>query len=87
MIACAGSDAKVKWLKEDLKVDHVFNYKTQDLSETLREVAPDGVDVFFDNVSTLRVCSYWTLIDSVSVTDAKKWVEYLFLAMSTVTKS
>ena len=54
MIACAGSDAKVKWLKEDLKVDHVFNYKTQDLSETLREVAPDGVDVFFDNVSILN---------------------------------
>ena len=50
VIGCAGTDDKVKWLKEDLKLDFAFNYKTDDLDKTLYEVAPDGIDVYYDNV-------------------------------------
>ena len=50
MIGSAGSDEKCKWLKEELGFDHVFNYKTRDLHESLTEFAPDGIDMFMDLV-------------------------------------
>ena len=51
MIGYAGTDDKVKWLKEELGFDFAFNYKKVDLSESLKEAAPEGVDVYFDVVS------------------------------------
>jgi prostaglandin reductase 1 len=51
VIGFAGSDEKLKWLKDDLKFDAVFNYKTADVTKALKEAAPDGVDCYFDNVS------------------------------------
>ena len=50
MIGYAGADDKVKWLKEELGFDFAFNYKKVDLSESIKKAAPDGVDVYFDNV-------------------------------------
>ena len=50
MIAFAGTDDKVEWCKTELGFDHVFNYKKVDFSEAISKVAPDGVDIFFDNV-------------------------------------
>ena len=50
VVAYAGSDAKCKWLKEELKFDHVFNYKSVDLDKSLTEAAPEGIDCYFDNV-------------------------------------
>ena len=51
VIGYAGTDAKVKWLKE-LGFDFAFNYKKVNLSQSLKEAAPEGVDVYYDNVST-----------------------------------
>ncbi|XP_049764673.1 prostaglandin reductase 1-like [Schistocerca cancellata] len=50
VIGIAGSDAKVKWLKEELGFHHAFNYKTVSVDKAIKEVAPQGVDVYFDNV-------------------------------------
>ncbi|XP_064615137.1 prostaglandin reductase 1-like [Liolophura sinensis] len=51
VIAFAGSPEKCKWLKDDLKFDHVFNYKqVKDQEKAIREASPDGLDCFFDNV-------------------------------------
>nr|CAD7201308.1 unnamed protein product [Timema douglasi] len=50
VIGFAGSDEKVKWIKEELGFDAAFNYKTKDVTEALKESAPDGVDCYFDNV-------------------------------------
>lgn len=50
VIGYAGTDAKCKWIKEELGFDYAFNYKTCDLSETLKEAAPNGIDCYFDNV-------------------------------------
>lgn len=50
VIGFTGSDDKVKWLVDVLKFDAAFNYKTTDITEALKQAAPEGVDCYFDNV-------------------------------------
>src|SRR5450755_194467 len=50
VIGSAGTDDKCRWLKEDLKLDAVINYKKQELRTALKAAAPRGIDVYFDNV-------------------------------------
>ncbi|WP_432747030.1 NADP-dependent oxidoreductase [Streptomyces sp. JH002] len=51
VVGSAGSAEKVRWLTEDLGFDAAFNYKDPaPVTEQLREAAPDGIDVYFDNV-------------------------------------
>lgn len=51
VIGIAGSVEKGRWITKDLGFDHFINYKTEDISNRLKELAPDGVDCYFDNVS------------------------------------
>ena len=51
VIGSVGSNAKAQWLLDECGVDEVINYKTcGDLTKALAEAAPDGVDVYFENV-------------------------------------
>ncbi len=50
VIGIAGGEEKCRWIVEDLGFDAAIDYKTQDVRVALREVAPKGVDVYFDNV-------------------------------------
>ncbi|TJZ55674.1 NADP-dependent oxidoreductase [Streptomyces piniterrae] len=50
VIGSAGSDDKVKLLVEEYGFDAAFNYKNGDVTEQLKKAAPDGIDVYFDNV-------------------------------------
>ncbi|MGW1372968.1 NADP-dependent oxidoreductase [Streptomyces sp. NPDC002446] len=50
VIGSAGSDEKVKLLVEEYGFDAAFNYKNGDVAEQLKQAAPDGIDVYFDNV-------------------------------------
>jgi len=51
VVGFAGSDEKTAWLTDDLGFDAAINYKTtDDYRAALDEAAPDGVDVYFDNV-------------------------------------
>ncbi|MFJ7999104.1 NADP-dependent oxidoreductase [Streptomyces sp. NPDC096310] len=50
VIGSAGSDEKVKLLVEEYGFDAAFNYKSGPVEELLAEAAPDGIDVYFDNV-------------------------------------
>jgi NADPH-dependent curcumin reductase CurA len=49
VIGSAGSDEKLRWLRE-IGFDAAFNYKAGPVVQQLREAAPDGIDVYFDNV-------------------------------------
>ncbi|MFI1204262.1 NADP-dependent oxidoreductase [Streptomyces sp. BHT-5-2] len=50
VIGSAGSDEKVRLLTEEYGFDAAFNYKNGDVTEQLKAAAPDGIDVYFDNV-------------------------------------
>jgi len=49
VIGTAGSDAKCKWLKEELGLDVALNYKDPDFKKKFKEATPKYIDVFFDN--------------------------------------
>jgi NADPH-dependent curcumin reductase CurA len=50
VIGSAGSMEKVKFLREECGFDIAFDYKTGPVAEQLMVEAPDGIDVYFDNV-------------------------------------
>jgi NADPH-dependent curcumin reductase CurA len=50
VIGSAGSPEKVAWLTDELGFDSAFDYKQTPVADALREHAPKGVDVYFDNV-------------------------------------
>jgi NADPH-dependent curcumin reductase CurA len=50
VIGSAGTKEKCDWLTQ-LGYDHVFNYKQTTVDEALHKLAPNGIDLYFDNVS------------------------------------
>jgi NADPH-dependent curcumin reductase CurA len=50
VIGSAGTDEKCRWLKDELGLDAVINYKNGDLRTALKAAAPKGIDVYFENV-------------------------------------
>lgn len=51
VIGTAGSDAKINYLVGELGFDAAFNYRSiENYFDALREMCPDGIDVYFDNV-------------------------------------
>lgn len=49
VIASAGGADKCEWVRS-LGADHVIDYKAQSILKGLAVAAPDGIDVYFDNV-------------------------------------
>ena len=50
VIGIAGGPEKCKWLVEDGGFDAAIDYKNEDVNARLRELCPDGINVFYDNV-------------------------------------
>ena len=50
VIGIAGGPTKCAWVVDELGFDACIDYKSEDVAARLKELAPRGVDVFFDNV-------------------------------------
>jgi NADPH-dependent curcumin reductase CurA len=53
VVGSAGSEQKVEWLYDSIKLDYAINYKTigeNNLSSELKKGCPEGIDLYFDNV-------------------------------------
>jgi NADPH-dependent curcumin reductase CurA len=53
VVGSCGSDEKVRWLFDELKVDYAFNYRKlgeDNISSELKRACPNGIDLYFDNV-------------------------------------
>lgn len=50
VIGTAGGPDKARWVKEVAGFDHALDYREGHLAERIKELAPKGINVFFDNV-------------------------------------
>jgi NADPH-dependent curcumin reductase CurA len=50
VVGSAGSPEKVRWLLDDAGFDRAIDYKAGPLRKALKVAAPEGIDVYFDNV-------------------------------------
>jgi NADPH-dependent curcumin reductase len=50
VVGIAGGEAKCAYLLRELGFDAAIDYKARDIAASLKELAPNGVDVYFDNV-------------------------------------
>lgn len=50
VIGSVGSDEKLEFITKDLNFDGGFNYKTEKPADALKRLAPDGVDIYYENV-------------------------------------
>jgi NADPH-dependent curcumin reductase len=50
VIGIAGGEEKCQWLTGELGFDVAIDYKHEDVAGALREHAPEGIDVYFDNI-------------------------------------
>jgi NADPH-dependent curcumin reductase CurA len=50
VIGSVGSDEKKEYLLKELNLDGAFNYKTEKPAEALDRLAPDGIDIYYENV-------------------------------------
>jgi len=50
VIGLSSSDKKCDWVEKNLGIEKCINYKGENFSKTLKEICPEGIDVYFDNV-------------------------------------
>lgn len=50
VIGIAGTEQKIDYCSSELNFDFVINYKKENVINKILEYAPEGVDVYFDNV-------------------------------------
>ena len=49
-VGIAGGDEKCRWLIERARLDAAIDYRAEDVYARIRDLFPQGIDVFFDNV-------------------------------------
>ena len=59
-VGIAGGKAKCDWLVKELGFDAAVDYKSGSLFKALKEAAPKGIDIYFDNVGgdILEACLF-----------------------------
>jgi NADPH-dependent curcumin reductase CurA len=99
-IGIAGSDEKVRFLTEDLGFDGAFNYhESPDYDARLKELCPNGVDVYFDNVggaitdavmrrlatnARVAVCGQISQYNAVEPEMGPRWLSQLIIRQAKV---
>ena len=59
VIGIAGGADKCRWLTEELGFDAAIDYKNEDVGEALDRLAPDGIDLNFENVGGDIMIAVW----------------------------
>jgi NADPH-dependent curcumin reductase CurA len=50
VVGIVGSQAKARFIVDQLGFDAAINYNTDDTAQAFRKTCPDGIDIYYDNV-------------------------------------
>jgi NADPH-dependent curcumin reductase len=58
VVGIAGTPEKCAWIVDELGFDAAVNYRSDDVSASLRALCPQGIDLYYDNVGgdILDIC-------------------------------
>jgi NADPH-dependent curcumin reductase CurA len=99
-IGIAGSDDKVRFTTHDLGFDGGFNYHTtEDYGSKLKDLCPNGIDIYFDNVggtitdevikhintrARIAVCGQISLYNADKPETGPRWLSQLIVKQAKV---
>lgn len=63
VIGIAGGPDKCRWLTEELGFDGAIDYKNEDVGDALDRLAPEGVDLNFENVGGDIMIAVWNRLN------------------------
>lgn len=63
VIGIAGGPEKCRWLTEELGFDAAVDYKNEDVGEALDRLAPNGIDLNFENVGGDIMIAVWNRLN------------------------
>ena len=63
-VGIAGGPDKCRYVIEELGFDECVDYKAGNLSQDLKKAAPDGIDIYFDNVGGLILDTVLTQLNA-----------------------
>ncbi|MFZ4166653.1 NADP-dependent oxidoreductase [Brevundimonas sp. NPDC058933] len=63
VIGIAGGAEKCRWLTDELGFDAAIDYKNEDVGEALDRLAPNGVDLNFENVGGDIMIAVWNRLN------------------------
>ncbi|WP_313101730.1 NADP-dependent oxidoreductase [Brevundimonas sp.] len=63
VIGIAGGPDKCRWLTEELDFDAAVDYKNEDVGEALDRLAPNGIDLNFENVGGDIMIAVWNRLN------------------------
>jgi NADPH-dependent curcumin reductase CurA len=63
VIGIAGGPDKCRWLTEELGFDAAVDYKNEDVGEALDRLAPNGIDLNFENVGGDIMIAVWNRLN------------------------
>jgi len=63
VIGIAGGPQKCRWLTEELGFDAAIDYKGEDVGDALDRLAPDGIDLNFENVGGDIMIAVWNRLN------------------------
>jgi NADPH-dependent curcumin reductase CurA len=55
VIGSVGSDDKVDFITKELSFDGAFNYKKENPADALKRLAPNGIDIYYENVGGVQL--------------------------------
>jgi len=64
VIGIAGGPDKCRWLTDDLGFDAAIDYKNEDVGTALDRLAPDGIDLNFENVGGDIMIAVWNRLNT-----------------------
>ena len=50
VVGIAGGPGKLRWLREECGIEHLIDYKSEDVAAGMDAHCSDGIDIYFDNV-------------------------------------